>query len=277
MRTAAIIALTATLATTTTACRENKEPLTTGEALQALEEAAVSSQASNLVSGSIEITTDFTIGGAVEAAAEEIRTFVETQLPCAEVTVTGAMLEVEYGAKPGDCTYRGHTYSGSHTIEVERNEEGNVVVSHTWNELSNGLVSVTGDATVTWSLSEKSRRVEHELTWTSLTNDVSGTGSGDRTQTALNGNLAEGIQVDGERAWTGQRGTWSLDIDAVQMRWADPVPQSGTYTLVNPDDKRMTLSFERLDSDTITVTIAGTKRSFSFDVTAAGQIEEGGA
>lgn len=274
MRTAAIVALTATLATST-GCFENREPLTTGEALQALEEAAVSSQASNLVSGSIEITTDFTIGGAVESAAEEIRTFVETQLPCAEVTVTGPLLEIEYGAKPGNCEYRGHTYSGTHAIEVEANEEGSVIVSHRWDELSNGLVSVTGDATVTWSLSEQSRRVEHELTWTSLTSDVSGTGSGDRTQTALNGNLAEGIQVDGERGWTGQRGTWTLDIDAVQMRWADPVPQSGTYTLVNPDDKRMTLSFERLDGDTITVTIAGTKRSFSFDVTAAGQIGEG--
>jgi len=275
MRAATIVALTATLATTS-ACRENEEPLTAGEALQALEESAVSAQASNLVSGSIEVTTDFTIGGAVEAAAEEIRTFVETQLPCAEVTLTGSKLEVEYGVNPGNCKYNGHTYSGSHTVEVEANDEGKVVVSHNWNALSNGLVSVSGDATVTWSLQNESRRIEHELHWASLTSNVEGTGFGDRTQTALNGNLFEGIEIDGSRSWSGRRGTWNLDIDTVQMRWADPVPQSGAYTLTNPDDKRMSLAFERLDDNTITVTIAGTKRSFSFDVTAAGQIEEGG-
>ena len=32
----------------------------------------------------------------------------------------------------------------------------------------------------------------------------------------------------------------------VEMRWVDPVPESGTYTLDTPSDKRITLDFERL-------------------------------
>jgi hypothetical protein len=50
------------------------------------------------------------------------------------------------------------------------------------------------------------------------------------------------------------------------MRWDDPVPQAGSYTLVTPDDKTLSLSFSRVDTDTIGVTVEGPKRSFSFDV-----------
>ncbi len=258
-------------------CRqENKEPLTTGEALHALEEASISSQAASVMSGSIEITTDFTIGGAVEQAAEEIRDYVTSQLPCAEITLTGNTLTVEYGVNAGNCTFRGHTFSGSHAITVARNDMGEVVVDHVWEELSNGVVSVTGDATVTWSFEDKTRHVEHELTWTRLSDGRQGVGRGDRTQRPLDGGLTEGFEVDGERSWEGERGTWELDIDGVQMRWIDPVPQSGTYTLVTPNDKTLAMSFDRIDEDSIRVTIENGRRTFSFNVNRAGAIVDEG-
>jgi hypothetical protein len=246
--------------------------LTAEEASAALEESSVASQAESLTAASVEISTDFTIGEAVERAADEVRSFVQAQLPCAEITLMNATLTIEYGANPGNCTYRGHEFSGTHTIEVERNEDASVIVHHTWDELSNGKLTVSGEAIVTWSASERSRHVERELTWTRLSDGRRGTGTGDYTQTALEGGITEGIEVDGERAWSGMRGQWQLDIDHVQMRWQDPVPQAGSYVLQTPFDKTVTLSFERIDDDTIAVTASGGRRNITLQISKLGVI-----
>lgn len=254
--------------------------ITLAEARDALAEAALASDAENLVTSSVELTTDFTIGGALEAAAEEIRAFVEAQLPCAEVVVSGASLRVTYGAKPGNCSYRGHTYSGTHTIAVSKAEPGEILVQHEWEAFSNGRVEVSGQADVTWSLDAGSRRVVHELEWTRLSDGKSATGSGDRTQSPLGGDWASGVVVDGERAWSGSAGDWDLQIDGVEARWADPVPQSGAYVLLTPKGRQLTLSFRRLDEDRIEVTLEGGGREFRFSVGRLGVIttlDDGGS
>ncbi|MEM9696745.1 MAG: hypothetical protein AAGA56_29680 [Myxococcota bacterium] len=275
MRRTACFALTALL--TVPACRvENDEPLTAAEAAQALDELSIASQASTLAGSSVELSTNFTIGQAAEAAADELRTFIETQLPCAEITLADRTLSVEYGARPGSCTYNGNTYSGTHSITVDSAERGSLQVSHTWTDMSNGRVSVEGTATVTWGFDDGlTRRVEHELNWTRTFDGKTGTGRGDRLQRTLDGGLLEGIAIDGNRSWEGSRGEWDLEIAGVEARWIDPVPQAGAYTLTTPNDKRVSVSFERLDEDTITVTLAGSgDRSFSFDVSRLGLVEE---
>src|SRR5205807_861135 len=106
------IAAASSLALLLTACpKENSTPMTGAEASQALGESNTASQASALQSSSIEITTNFTIGKAVTDAAGEIKTFLAAELPCADVTLADATLTVKYGAKPGNCTYHGHTFS----------------------------------------------------------------------------------------------------------------------------------------------------------------------
>lgn len=257
----------------TEACKQPAE-MTTGEALQAVQEASASGDAENVTSGSIEITTDFTIGQAAENAATEIRTFIETQLPCAAITVTGATLSVEYGAKAGNCTYKGNTYSGKHEITVSRNEMANVVVDHVWTKLSNGRLEVTGTAEVTWSATDKTRHVVHDLQWTRVADGKTGTGTGDRTQKPLEGGLVEGFEVNGSRTWTGAGGEWDLSIEGVQFRWVDPVPQSGTYSLVSPKDKSMTMNFSRVDDNTIAVTVKSGEKSFVFNVSKTGTVQQ---
>jgi hypothetical protein len=254
-------------------CRENEEALTAAEARQALEEAAISAQAASLMSSSVEISTSFTIGQAVENAAAELSDYITSQLPCAEITVEGSTLEIAYGVHGGNCIYKGHSYTGSHSITVSKNEEGEVVVEHVWDELSNGKVSMSGDAIVTWNFADVTRHVVHELTWTRLSDGRQGIGSGDRLQRPLEGGLAEGFQVDGERSWQGEAGTWDLDIDGVQMRWIDPVPQAGTYTLKTPKNKTLSLTFSRVDEDTINVLVKGPKHEFDFNVSKIGIIE----
>ncbi len=247
--------------------------LTWREAKVAAEESALSSQAAALTASSIEIATDFTIGQAVEDAAAEIRSFIESQLPCAEITLSAGRLEVEYGVNEGNCTYRGHEFSGVHAIEVERNDEGQVVVQHEWTDLSNGVLEVSGTATVTWDFADPARHVVHELTWTRLSDGRTGHGSGERTQRPLDGDLRQGIVVAGSRTWRGESGTWTLAINDVEMRWVDPVPQAGSYSLDTPFDKSVRLTFERVDETTIQVTVKGPKNEFDFDVTSLGQVE----
>ena len=147
-----------------------------------------------------------------------------------------------------------------------------VIVDHVWTKLSNGVVELDGTAHVTWNFDDKTRHVVHDVKWTQLASGRTGEGSGDRTQTPLAGGISEGIQIDGSRTWTGQRGTWDLGIDGVQVRWSDPVPQAGTYALSTPYDKSVSMSFARVDDDTIKVTVAGPQREFSFTVSKAGTI-----
>ena len=267
------LAIAASALLGTEACKQPAE-MTTTEAMQAVQEASASGDAENVTSGSIEITTDFTIGQAAETAAQEIRTFIESQLPCALITVSGAKLSVEYGAKAGTCTYKGNTYSGKHEITVSKNDMSNVVVNHTWTQLSNGRMEVSGTAEVTWSAADKTRHVVHELSWTRLSDGKTGTGSGDRTQKPLADGLAEGFQVDGSRGWSGAGGQWDLTIEGVQFRWVDPVPQAGTYTLVSPKDKTMTMTFSRVDDATIEVTVKSGEKSFLFTVSKSGAVKQ---
>jgi hypothetical protein len=233
------------------------ESFSRAEAQEALDESRDTTAADSLASASIEISTNFTIGSAVTAAAGEVRSFVQSQLPCADITLQGATLTVEYGVNPGNCVYRGHEFTGTHAITVEANDMSQVHVHHEWTGLSNGIVMLDGSADVTWDFAAKSRHVVHHAEWTHLSSGRTGVGEGDRTQTALSGGLAEGIQVAGTRSWTGPRGRWDLGIDDVEMRWVDPVPQAGSYTLVTPKEKTVKLSFARVDADTIAVTLTG--------------------
>jgi hypothetical protein len=278
MRTALGILAILALATTG-GCQD--AALTPGEALQALEEVALSSQAETCSGGTVEIATGFTIGAAVEAAAEELREFIESQLPCAEIALDGAKLTVEYGAHPLlDCEYHGQTYEGTHSIEVLSAADGLLAVAHEWADVANQRVSVSGTAEVTWSSAEGSRYVEHELEWTRLVDGFAVTGSGQRTQRAHPDGLAVGLRVEGGREWTSERGSWSLSIEDVQLRWIDPVPEQGRYALTTPFKgpgdslKTATMRFERVDEDTIRVTLESADESFAFDVSKFGAITE---
>lgn len=258
-----------------TGCPREREELTAGEAKQALEQASDAGQAEGLTSVSVDISTNFTIGAAVEEGAKELGDFIASQMACADVTLEDATLTVVYGAKPGNCTYRGHTFSGTHRMSVERNDDASVQVHHDWMALSNGAVSLDGTADVTWNFQDQTRHVVHESHWTHLKSGRTGAGAGDRLQSVLAGGLAEGIRVDGNRTWDGDKGHWDLAIDGVQMRWTDPVPQAGSYTLVTPfKDKTVSMSFDRVDDDTIKVTVAGPKKEFSFTVSKLGDIAE---
>jgi hypothetical protein len=250
----------------------SQSALTREEAVDALEESSLESQASAVTSGPVEISTNFTIGSAVEKAAAELRGFLTAEIPCAKITVEGSTITTEWGTAGATCTYKGLSYSGTSSLTIQRTDPQTLQVDHVFSNLSNGKVKVSGTANVTWSAAEHSRHVVHELTWTRLSDNRTGTGSGDRTQTLLypSQGLAGGIHIDGNRHWSGKSGEWDLAITGVEARLQDPCPQAGNYSLTTPGDKTISLSFSRKSEDVIHVTLAGPKREFSFDVRQTG-------
>jgi len=257
-------------------CACNRNALTREEAYEALDESSIESQSNALTATPVEISTHFTIGGAVQNAAAELRAFLAAELPCANVTVQGSTVTTEWGAAGGSCAYKGQVFSGTTSVTIIRVDAATVDVTHTFIDFSNGRVKVNGGAQVTWSSANFSRHVVHDLTWTRLRDNRTGHGTGDRTQVLMDPALgiAGGIRIDGNRRWTGERGAWDLAITAVEVRPQDPVPQAGIYTLTTPDNKVVTLSFSRLSADVIRVTIKGPKHDFSFNVTSIGAIQD---
>lgn len=253
----------------TTGCKE--EELTYSEAQQALEETVASTKSEVVATEIITLTTSFTIGQAVEDAAEELRSFVASQVPCSTVTLENATVTIDFGTLDDACTFNGHTYAGVASVHIERNDMGDVVVSHEWADLTNGDVTLDGGATVTWSFDDGTRHVAHDAVWSDGKRSVHATG--DRTQRLIDPELglAGGIQIDGARTWDASGKVWDLQIEGVQMRGQDPVPQAGQYTLTTPEDKEMGILFERIDEDTIRVTFTGLKKEHVFEVNSTGK------
>jgi hypothetical protein len=52
------------------------------------------------------------------------------------------------------------------------------------------------------------------------------------------------------------------------------LPQPGSYVLDTPYDKSLSMTFNRKDEDTITVTIASGGKSFNLDISKSGTISE---
>jgi hypothetical protein len=245
------------------------------EMREAVGEIVAEGQAQALENEVIEITTDFTIGGAAEDIAGKIRELVESQVDCSTVTVAGSSVEIDLGGLDDGCEYNGHTFAGKIRLDVSYAGDGTkVVVDHTYTALTNGKVTLDGTKRVEWDAS--SRHVVHDYDWTRDDRTVHATG--DRVQTLLDPaqGVAGGIEINGARKWESAKGAWDLAIDGVEVRWSDPVPQAGSYTLTTARDRTITMTFTRVDEDTIEVRVTGGRRDRVYHVNRAGQIDDQG-
>lgn len=218
----------------------------------------------------IELTTSFTLGQGVQTAAEEIRDFVHSQVPCSTVTVEPGRVSIDFGELGDACVYRGRTYAGVVTVDVELPGDG-AHVTHTYEGFTGGRVTMDGTADVTWNDGE--RHIVGDWTFTSDERTVEV--DSDRTQIFRRCDDVDAVcvSVTGDRHWTSPRGEWDMTIEDVEARSIDPVPEAGIYTVVNPEGREIGMSFSRVDDDTIQVDITGGRRDITFQVTAAGQVQ----
>lgn len=254
-----------------TACFE--EGFTAEEAQIAVEEAKLTTQTQALTGDVVEVTTvevetDFQIGEAIQEAVTTIANNVAEQIQCATVTIEGQTVEVDFGPVDEDCSGARKHYGGVVRITVDVIDEAHIEVHHSWEGLTNGEVTIVqGSADVAWDFDAMTRTIDHDINWAVAGEEETRVvhATGHRVQAPLDTALGvfEGIVVEGERQWTTDRGDWDLDIDAVEIRWIDPVPQAGSHALVTPftdrrgQRKTLTLAYERVDEDTISVTVSG--------------------
>jgi hypothetical protein len=256
-------------------CSEGDPPLTGEELREAFEAVLVSNAGSALTGEAVEISTSFTLGQAWEEAVQNTRDFYESQIPCSTVSVDARTVTIDFGELADACTYDGRTYAGLQSMTIEGIDAGVAELSHNFTGFTNGTVTLDGDASVTWDFAAGTRTVSHDGVWTQSGGEALVT-AGDRTQQLVDPDVGftAGIQIDGERTWTWKEHDWTLDIDNVEMRPADPVPQAGAYVLTTPSDKTLTLMFERLDEDTIQVIVEGGRETQTFNITATGLVTE---
>lgn len=244
------------------------------EMRMAVDESVATGEASGLEDGLVEITTDFSIGEGLVDVAGRIRALVESQIPCSTVEATDAdTLVIDFGTLDDSCTYNGRTYAGIVTLHYEVQGE-TVVVEHSYDGITNGRVTLDGDATVTWSRGPDGgvqRHIVSAFDHRGKRGDFHS--EADRTQTFRD--PGSGVfTVEGTRLWQGPRGDthaqWEATID---VDFA--VPIDGSAVIDTPSGHELTLGFEQIDEDTVEVTVTGGRRGDRvFRVTSSGAVEE---
>lgn len=232
------------------------------EALDALEQVSRSGAGDEATTDVIEVSTDFTIGGALADAAATIASFWESQAPCATVTLADAVLTVDYGDLGDTCLWNGHTYAGVTTVTVRSTTPGELEVDHDWNAFSNGDVTVDGGAVVTWSGNDWTRHVVTDHTVVLHTEDDAVIDvHGDHVSGRIDDGLPvwkSGFTLDGDRTWTTEDGEeWTLTMEGLELMLLDPAPQTGSIAVIAPNGKTLTITYARVDDDTISATLSG--------------------
>ena len=251
------------------------EGMSGAEALEALGQANRSGSGDQATQEVVEVSTEFTIGGALADAARTVADFWVSQAPCADVTLEGAVMTVDYGDLGDSCVFRGRTYAGVNTVEVRSTTPGELEVLHGWDGFTDGRVAVDGGATVTWSGDDATRRVQTAHTWSEGGESVDVTGD------HVTGPLADegwfgGFTLDGSREWTADGDAfWTLDMIDLELRYLDPAPQAGSLVVTSPAGKSLDVTYRRIDDDTIEAVLSGLRRGDAvFHISRLGTLEE---
>lgn len=231
------------------------------QATTALEQAMASSKAEILANRIMEITTDVTMGERAADAAKDRAAWFESQIPCSTATVEGSTLTINFGTLLDKCVYDGKTYAG--VLEITWRDRGvdDLEIIHGWFDFTDGTVMLNGETVVYWTSPSVPSRVTNDLTWSDDERTVDQRSDvfieRIRREAGQTGNL--GVELNGWRLWEDEAnyGTLYLDIDGIQIRGVDPVPQAGTWRLRNDDGDVLRMHFDRVDADTIRVTIEG--------------------
>lgn len=241
----------------------------------AVDESVATGEAAALEEGIIEITTDFTIGQGLQDAAAHIRGLVQSQIPCSSVESPAAnTLVIDFGTLDDSCVYKGRTYAGVVTLSYAVQGE-TVVVEHGYAGVTNGRVTIDGDATVTWSAAAGGGVSRHIVSSFDLEGPRGDYHSeADRTQTFSD--PGSGVfSVQGDRQWSGPRGDGKANWEAtIDIDFA--VPIDGSADVTTPGGSEFTLSFEQIDDDTVEVRVTGGRRDRVFHVTSTGAVKDEG-
>ncbi|HWB73542.1 MAG TPA: hypothetical protein VG755_01280 [Nannocystaceae bacterium] len=191
---------------------------------------------------------------------DRMHALIASQLPCSTITTVGEdTLVIDFGTLADECTFRDRTWAGVVTIAYATDGDA-IVATHEFDGITDGKVTIDGSATVTKT--DASRHIVTDFTFDGPERGFSV--KSDRVQTPLADE--DGVHIDGTRDFTGDRGERHVDIEGVEVRRGDSVPQAGSLAITRDDGRTLTMSFARIDDETIAVTVDGPKGERVFEV-----------
>lgn len=235
----------------------------------ALDESIADSEGIALTAASIELGAVFTMGQSAQQSAEQLREMMSTQLGCGGLRLEQTTVSVEYAT----CNFEPNVFAGTHSMRINSDEDDpeRIHVTHTWDHLSNGHIEINGSAEVTWSVNDPTRHVVDDYSWVRKNDGRHGTGGGDRYQGPLPGHsVFDGLQAEGNRTWDGSKGHWELAMGGIKIRWVDPVPYTGLWTLKTPSNRMVSFEFERIDAENIGVKVVSGELDLDLNVDKLG-------
>ncbi len=199
---------------------------------------------------------------------DHMRGLIASQLPCSTLEDLGEnTLRITFGTAERPCTFRESSWSGVVTVSYESTDDA-TIITHAYDGVTNGKVQFDGTSEVTRT--DEQRHIVNEFTFQGRRGTFSS--SSDRIHTPMPGGL--GVHIDGTRDVERPTGIAHVDIIEVEIARGDVVPQDGSYVRTAPDGREMTMTFARLDADTIEVTIVGGRHDRVFEVDAGGRIHD---
>ncbi len=253
-------------------CFGCNQPISAEEALQAVEQALASGKGEALVTAFVELSTQFTLGQPPPDAAAQLGSELAEQLPCALVSVQDQRVTLDLGEL--GCSHAGQRYTGLVELDVEVSDEEQAQVNHSWTGLDDGQAQLDGAGLVLWEHHNAQRQLEHELHWADHERVIDASGERDELLLDAEQGLDGGLQVAGLREWNPGDGAWSLQLQAVQLQGADPVPRAGRYLVTTTTGLELTLSFAATDGDVVEVTMSAQDQERVYRVNAAGEVRE---
>lgn len=233
--------------------------LTRDEARAALNEASLSTQIHGLVT--VVASSGREVGaGTREETAQALHTWWSTEVLCGTAGVEGTTVTVLFDE--GGCPWLDRTWTGQLSLEVTSSSGTERSMSVLFTDVGTGLLVVSGTMESQWDLAQDQGTISHSLVWSDGNNGRVGEGETSLTF-AEDGAVAE---IEGLRTWDGDTGAWSLTLDKAHIRGADPVPETGTYTVESPLTESLVLAFERASDRELEVAISGPGHTYHFTV-----------
>ncbi|MDP6944105.1 MAG: hypothetical protein QF464_08155 [Myxococcota bacterium] len=245
-------------------CVQDAEYRAAAEA--ALDEASIAVQSQAIIGMFIEMAATAPSGVTPEDRATDLAANIDKLLDCGTTTVTGA--EVDFVLEALGCELHGRAIGGTVTFDMSGDPD---TVTMTWSDLSDGGLTLSGTATVTWDAGD-TRQIEH--TGTFVLNADSSTLSrvaGSESQVPS----ADGVRVSGSRCavldsedvncWTAQGlescaepyvDCRTVESVSTELVWALPVPLAGAHRVTLESDgwdRRVDLSYTSERDDSVDV------------------------
>lgn len=255
--------LVAPLVPWVTACNS----VTNNEARDGFDQTLSASKAMSLEAFVAELMLPTSLATPEEMAVE-VTGLLGDRAPCATVTaIDPRRLVVDF---PSGCAVGARTMSGRVELSLSRARSGELVVKQEWTALSDGEVTATGTADLTWSSDTSPLHVKHDALFTSK-DGVKVEAQGDRTQ--VRRRQSQVVQSTGLRSWRTDVGLYVLTMREADVRGLLPMPEAGIFQLDTPHELTLTMAFSQL-GDGVMVRVFGGHEEHRYGVFGLDKVEE---